>query len=131
MQWRCFSCGLKFADGVPPLEVLTLQQKGIVGADVIHAPVPISRFDGMSRGSFCEVCLLIMDSYPLIFERDLDIKNYIIDVRYRDRKKQDWIYINQAAMVRAIVLVYGEPVRWETPYKEIANIMIHQARERR
>lgn len=62
MQFRCYSCGYKFADGLPPLEALDKQQAAIVGgledSPARFAVLEGTQFEGMSTYSFCSFCLM-------------------------------------------------------------------------
>ena len=60
MQFRCWSCGLKFSDGPPPLEALSPTQASLVGVDYRGDPglILCDALSHMSVYNFCSVCIL-------------------------------------------------------------------------
>lgn len=68
-SFRCYTCSLTMKDGIPPLEALSEQQIGEVGAEV---PEGMRRFsvlegtpyEGMSVYSFCAFCFTVIQDYP-------------------------------------------------------------------
>lgn len=71
MVFRCYSCGLHFSDGPPPLEALSPQQAEIVGAPYQGDPMNIlcESLSDLSVYNFCSVCIRFA-SYEHVWVED-------------------------------------------------------------
>jgi hypothetical protein len=60
MNFRCYSCGLKFSDGPPPLEALSPKQAAVVGVGYEGDPGRIlcESLKDLSVYNFCAVCVI-------------------------------------------------------------------------
>lgn len=75
MNFRCYSCGTVFHEGLPPMEALSDQQASLVGAPRVEvtdfaAMLLGTVFEGMTPANFCDVCLLALVDNPTSFRPD-------------------------------------------------------------
>jgi hypothetical protein len=72
MQYRCYSCGYKFWDGLPPMEALTDQQHGIVSGprtevEDMRLALIGTAYEGLGAANFCEPCRKAILDNPKAF----------------------------------------------------------------
>lgn len=65
MQFRCYSCGLVFRDGIPPLEALSIDQLGTGSSEIHHDLLYGTPYEGLSTFNFCMFCLTAIQDFPL------------------------------------------------------------------
>ena len=70
MQFSCYACGLKFSDGLPPIEALSIQQLGAVGErpTIQHDLLFGTKWEGLSTANFCAFCITVIRDFPLAME---------------------------------------------------------------
>lgn len=71
---RCFCCGMLIHNGMPTLDMLTADQAMAVGTTDLEGSLKRdvlrgTPFEGMSTGSFCEFCLVMIAEFPSVFDK--------------------------------------------------------------
>lgn len=103
MQYRCYSCGLKLGDGIPPIEALSTNQAAAVGA-VEDAPqrhdlLQGTKFEGMSTYSFCSFCLHMIQTAPDAFEGRQEMYDSVRHLPSKYNGTVENIYFNRLSLL--------------------------------
>jgi hypothetical protein len=88
--FRCYSCGLHFSDGPPPLEALSKQQSELVGIDAGRDPAAIlcPALEDMSVYNFCSVCI-VFAQHQLVWTMRDDHGHNLVHGRFNKRTHEE------------------------------------------
>lgn len=112
MQYRCYSCGFVFANGLPPMEALTDDQHALVTDETREHNdakfiLETTMYSGLSTANFCDDCLLAIIDNPANFvapnlSHQLDQGNGAVycscGLTYSTATRHDWVEINRLRM---------------------------------
>lgn len=122
MQFRCYSCGYVFADGIPPFEALGKAQAGVVGRDYEGDPTRrlCEALSNLSVFNFCAFCAQFV-SYQLVWEDHPEHSfvhgDWNIERRQRGVHRcgcgelynsEHWQWINRAKILHKFTVYYSE-----------------------
>lgn len=132
MVFRCYSCGLHFSDGPPPLEALSPAQAELVGAAYQGDPSNIlcDRLKDLSVYNFCSVCV-VFARFQKVWEDDPEHKlvhakrnrrldrtennrcscghEYEVPENRPTELRNEWIWINRAIHDHLFRVHYPNP----------------------
>ena len=122
MQYRCFTCGFLFYNGMPPVEALSDTQHSVVfreeypRMDLSDEKLALEQtiYNGMSPSNFCEICMKAIMDNPKAWADDVNNTEHWLEqdassvwciceglTYYTGEPKQrkDWVTINRLRMI--------------------------------